>query len=62
MGVFKVRGTMKEEFVANVVHVEMQHCHMSIVHHTTKATNVARVVNATTTYQIKHDIVNSDMV
>jgi hypothetical protein len=53
---------MKEEFVANVVHVEMQHCHMSIVHHTTKATNVARVVNATTTYQIKHDIVNSDMV
>jgi hypothetical protein len=39
-----VEETIKEEFVANVIQVEMQHRHFYIVCHAT------RVANATTTY------------
>jgi hypothetical protein len=41
LSVYKVQGTIKEEFVANVVHAEMQRCHLYIACHATKATNVA---------------------
>ncbi len=56
MGVYKVQGTTKEEFVANVVHVEMQRYHLYITRNATKATN------AIVAYWTKHDIVNNDMV
>ncbi len=56
MGVYKVQGTTKEEFVTNVVQVEMQCHHLYISCHVAKATN------ATTAYRIKHEIVNNDMV
>jgi hypothetical protein len=36
---FSVQGTTKEEFAVNSVHVEMQHRHLYIVHHATKAAN-----------------------
>jgi hypothetical protein len=36
LGVYRVHGTTKEEFDANVVHVEMQHRHLYIVHHVAK--------------------------
>jgi hypothetical protein len=52
----RVRGTTKEEFVATVIHVEMQ------CHHLYTACHVARATNATTTYRTKHDTINSDMV
>ncbi len=55
-GVYGVQGTTKEEFVTNVVHAEMQCCHLYIAHH---ATRVANVIIA---YQVKHNIVNNDMV
>jgi hypothetical protein len=35
----RVQGTTKEEFAVNSVHVEMQHHHLYIVHHATKAAN-----------------------
>jgi hypothetical protein len=44
LGVYKVKETTKEEFVANAVQVEMQHHHFYIIHH------AARATNATTTY------------
>jgi hypothetical protein len=44
-----------EEFIANAVQVEMQRRHFYIVRHATKA------VNATTAYQTKHMIVNTNM-
>jgi hypothetical protein len=56
LGVYKVQSKIKEEFVANVVHVEMQCHHLYIVRH------VVRASNAITAYQIKHDIVDNDMV
>ncbi len=56
MGVYKVQGKTKEEFVVNAVHVEMQCHHLYIVCHIVRATNVA------TTYEVKHDIANNDMV
>jgi hypothetical protein len=56
LGVYKVQGTTKEEFVTNVVQVEMQCHHLYISCHVAKATN------ATTAYRIKHEIVNNDMV
>ncbi len=55
-GVYKVQGTTKEEFVANAVHVEMQRHHLYITRH------AAKVANAITIYQVKHNIVDSDMV
>jgi hypothetical protein len=55
-GVYKVQGTTKEEFVANVVQAEMQRCHLYTVNHVTRATN------AVTFYQAKHDIVDNDMI
>jgi hypothetical protein len=45
-----VEETTKEEFVANVVQVEMQCCHFYTLHH------------VTTIYQAKHEIVDIDMV
>jgi hypothetical protein len=56
LGVYKVQGTTKEEFVANAIHVEMQHYHLYIAHH------VAKAMNATIFFQTKHKIVNNDMV
>jgi hypothetical protein len=50
LGVYKVQETTKEKFVTNIVHVEMQCCHLYIPHH------------ATTAYQTKHGIEDNDMV
>jgi hypothetical protein len=56
LGVYKVQGTIKEEFVANAVQVEMQCWHLYTIRHAT------RVANTTTSYQAKHKIINNDMV
>jgi len=56
LGVYRFKETTKEEFVANAIHVEMQCHHFYTTHH------VTRVANAITTYQMKHEIVNLDMV
>ncbi len=50
LGVYKVQGTTKEEFGANVIWVEMEYRHLYITHHAIAA------------YQTKHRIVNNDMV
>jgi hypothetical protein len=47
LGVYRVQGITKEEFVANVVQVEMQHHHLYITRH------VARATNAIAAYQNK---------
>jgi ribosomal protein L15E len=44
LGVYWVQETTKEKFVANVVQVEMQHCHLYTTLHVTRA------ANAITTY------------
>jgi hypothetical protein len=44
---------MKEEFVANAVQAEMQHYHLYITHH---------VARATTSYWVKNEIIDNDMV
>jgi hypothetical protein len=56
LGVYRVHGTSKEKFVANVIQVEMQRYHLYIIRH------AAKVVNVTTAYSAKHGIVNNDMV
>jgi hypothetical protein len=56
LGVYKVEETIKENFVANAIKVEMQCRHFYIFRHATK------VGNAATTYQTKHKIVHTDMV
>ncbi len=56
LGVHRVEETTKEEFVANVVQVEMQRHHFYTLRHVVKA------INATVVYRIKHEIVNTDMV
>jgi hypothetical protein len=56
LGVYRFKETTKEEFVANAIHVEMQCRHFYTAHH------VARVANAIATYQMKHEIVDLDMV
>ncbi len=56
LGVYKVEEITKEKFVANAVQVEMQRCHLYIIRH------VARAVNVTTAYQIKHEIIDVSMV
>jgi hypothetical protein len=56
LGVYRVEETTKEEFVTNVVQVEMQRCHFYTLCH------VAKAANATVAYQAKHWIVNTDMV
>jgi hypothetical protein len=38
-GVYKVQETTKEEFVATVVQVEMQHRHLYTACHAARATN-----------------------
>jgi hypothetical protein len=43
LGVYKVEETINEEFVANVVHVEMQRRHFYTTHHATRAANAAVV-------------------
>jgi len=55
-GVYRVEETIKEEFVANAIQVEMQH------HHFYTARHAARTVNATATYRTKHEIIDTDMV
>jgi len=37
LGVYRVQEITKEEFVANAVQVEMQHRHLYITRHATKA-------------------------
>jgi len=56
LGVYKVEETIKEEFVANVIQVEMQ------CHHFYTTRHVARAANATIAYQTKHGIIDTDMV
>jgi hypothetical protein len=56
LGVYRVEETTKEEFVANVVEVEMQFHHFDTAHHATK------VANVTVAYRTKHGIVDIDMV
>jgi len=55
LGVYGVQDQTQEEFVANVVQVEMQRCHFYTARHAAKAANVA------TTYRAKHGIVNTNM-
>jgi hypothetical protein len=55
-GVYRVEETTKEEFVANIVQVEMQRRHFYITRHAT------RVANAVTAYRTKHGIINTNMV
>jgi hypothetical protein len=45
-GVYRIQGITKEEFVANLIQVEMQHYHLYTARH------------VATTYQAKHEIVN----
>ncbi len=56
LGVYRVEETTKEEFVANVIQVEMQCRHFYIARH------AARAANATVAYQIKHGIIDTNMV
>ncbi len=56
LDVYRVEETTKEEFVVNVVQVEMQCHHFYIIHHAVRATNV------TTAYQTKHGIIDINMV
>ncbi len=53
LGVYRVQSTTKEEFVANVVQVEMQHCYLYTTRHAAKA------ANAVAAYRTK---LNNDMV
>ncbi len=55
MGVYKVQGTTKEGFIANVIQVEMQCYHLYTSHHVVKASKAI-------TYRMKHEIVDNDMV
>ncbi len=56
MGIYRVEETTKEKFVANVVQVEMQHCHFYTFCHASKD------ANAIAAYRAKHKIVDTDMV
>jgi hypothetical protein len=56
LGVYKVQGTTKEEFVTNTIQVEVYCCHLYTPCHAAKA------ANATVTYQVKHEIIDNDMV
>jgi hypothetical protein len=56
LGVYKVEETIKEEFVANAIQVEMQ------CHHFYTTRHAIRAANATATCRAKHEIVNTDMV
>jgi hypothetical protein len=56
LGVYRVQETIKEEFVANGIQVEMQCCHLYIVCHATRAVNVIVI------YRAKHAIGDNDMV
>jgi hypothetical protein len=56
LGVYRVQDKIKEEFVTNAVHVEMQRRHFYTVRHG------AKVVNGATTYRAKHEIVDIDML
>jgi hypothetical protein len=56
LGVYKVQEIIKENFVTNVVHVEMERHHLYIACH------VIRVANVVATYWAKHEIVHNDMV
>jgi len=56
LGVYRVYDTTKEKFVANAIQAKMQHYHLHTTYHGTRATNVA------ISYEIKHEIIDSDMV
>jgi len=55
-GVYKVKETIKEEFVANVIQVEMQRRHFYTTRH------AGRAANTTSAYRTKHGIIDIDMV
>jgi hypothetical protein len=55
LGVYRVQDQTQEEFVANIVQVEMQRRHFYIARHAAKA------ANATATYRTKHEVVDIDM-
>jgi hypothetical protein len=55
LGVYRVQDQTQEEFVANVIQVEMQRRHFYIARH------VAKVENVVATYRAKHGIVDTDM-
>ncbi len=56
MGVYRVQGTTKEEFITNAIQVEMQCRHLYITCHGT------RVAIAIAVYRAKHEIIDNDMV
>ncbi len=56
MGVYRVEEITKEEFVANAIQAEMQHCHLYTIRH------AKNVTNSIFSYQTKHEIVDDDMV
>jgi len=56
LGVYKIQGITKEEFVTNVVWVDMQGRHLYTARH------AIRVINATAIHRTKHEIINNDMV
>jgi hypothetical protein len=55
LDVYRVQDQTKEEFVTNVVQVEMQCYHFYTARHVAKATN------ATAAYRTKHRIVETNM-
>jgi len=55
LGVYRVQGQTKEEFVATAVQVEMQRRHLYTARH------AAKVANAIAAYRTKHGIVDTDM-
>jgi len=56
LGVYRVEEITKEEFIANVVQVEIQRRHFYTTRHAARAANVA------TAYRTKHEIIDIDMV
>jgi hypothetical protein len=56
LGVYKVQKITKEEFVTNVIQIEMQCHYLYTICHVIRATNVGTI------YWIKHETVNNDMV
>jgi len=56
LDVYRVEETIKEEFVANAIQVEMQRCNFYIARH------AARAINAVAAYQTKHEIIDTNMI
>jgi hypothetical protein len=56
LGVYRVEETIKDDFVANAIQVEMQCRHFYITCH------AARAANVVVTYRTKHKIIDTNMV